>query len=126
MPQRSPLEWIQRNRTRKDRVQPVSTAIGRLAFRLSGQNNADALTVVKVLQEKVDREFRRSCCILVRADGPISVQVGQPGLVYSLRQRWLTTVAAAVAADVPKLAGRRIVFEHGVSGLSFREPEHRT
>jgi len=92
-----------------------------MASRFAQQGRPEASAILEVLRGKVNMEFRRNCRILVRDNGPVSIQVRHPGLVYTMRQRWLGTVMEAISTQVPKLAGRRIVFEHGAAGLSFGE-----
>lgn len=117
------LEWIQANRTRKARVQPVSAAIQRITEQLlRGQDSRAAREVLMIVAGTVDEEFRRRCRVLVESRGTLVVTVDSPALVYPMRLRWAPAlhdllVGARCASPI-----RRIVFEHGTAGLCI--PEH--
>jgi len=119
MARHSPLKWVQENRGKRARAVPVSAPIERLVQRAADPGGVDASSVVAVLRSCVDDAFRRGCRVFVRGDGAISIQVERAGDVYVMRQRWLATVTKAVAAGVPRLAGRRVLFEHGGVGAGF-------
>lgn len=112
MNQDTQLEWVQRNRSRKSRVQPL----GVWAERVVSQVDADGLTAARsmahALSPLVDEQFREHCRVARVGRRRVIIHVDDPALVYQMRMRWVPALRSA----------RRIGslwFEFGTSGVTL-------
>ena len=118
MDMRGRLEWVQRNRTRKDRTQRVGSRIQHLVRQLEAGAAAINGDLLRTIAQGVDAEFRRHCRILVVNSNLLLVSVDQASMVYTMRTRWQGLLGTLTVGR----GVRRIAFRFGDEGVSVPEP----
>lgn len=113
------LQWIQRNRVKRERVQHVGAALGRLARELLSTETDRTAKIVRRINTVVDAEFCRHCRILVTREGRLLVNVDEPGLVYTMRLRWAALLGRSLGGMLPGVRQGRLMFVHGRAGVSL-------
>ncbi len=116
------LAWVQRNRERNRRVPRITEAVERLVGAIEAAGEAVPHGVMKVIAADVDQEFRRVCRLRAGDGRTLIVSVDREGMVYTMRLRWCTVLADALASTPGGKRFGRIVFEYGRSGTRLPEP----
>ncbi|MBI4717046.1 MAG: hypothetical protein HY763_04520 [Planctomycetes bacterium] len=119
--QRRVLEWIQRNRARRERA----TAIGRLAEEMGKAAtvaHTDLRAAAEALSLLVDDEFREHCRLSSPEHGTLVVCVDQPTRVFAVRARWAECLRRALRKRGGLANFRSLSFEWGDKGMSLPAP----
>ncbi len=110
------LAWIQKNHTRKEAVQCVSSVVTRLAGRILESNLKSVLSVARALADVVDAGFRKHCRIESITKGCLVINVDDRNHVYPLRMRWHRTLLRELPVVCRSVPVGRIVFRFGTEG----------
>jgi len=117
MNERHKLEWVQKNRTRTERVQLAGALIGKAVARLSAAGDRGAAAIAKMIESDVDDTFRRHCRVVGTRGGALVIHVDEAGLLYPMRQRWSGVLGEVFALRCGGRANVRIRFELGNAGV---------
>jgi hypothetical protein len=112
----SRLEWVQRNRTRRERTASIGAATGRFVRDLWTQTVEPAQQAADALAEIVDEDFRRHCRVAEWARGQLAIQVDEPAMLVVIRLKW----ASRIKRELPGRLSRRlnrVVFSQGRAGV---------
>ena len=113
------LEWIQANRSKRNRMCHVAAPIRRIARRIGALGDAQAAEAIAArVAGVVDDAFRTHCRIALPDERTLVVSVDRPALVYAMRAQWLYRLGEALSG-----VRRRIVFEYGSAGARLTKVE---
>lgn len=112
-----PLEWIQRNRTRRQRLRSVGVPVTRLVERLSETEGVPVQAVAEAVADRVDDVFRAHCRLDVTRGRTLVVYVDRPAMVYSMRLQWHAALRKVLAERGFGSRIRRIEFVYDAPGL---------
>ena len=90
---RETLSWIQRNRTRRTRTQRLGNIVRCWA---GGLESSGGGQIESAVDEIVDDEFRRVCCVRGVQRRCLIIGVREPSLVNWMARRWQTGILAAL------------------------------
>lgn len=115
------LEWVQRNRGQKRRVDRVERIGGRIAqlVEQGTQAVAEARDVVAVIHSLVDDAFREHCRVSVAPGSKVVIQVDHPVRLYAMRSHWHLPIRKALTQAGWVGSRNRIAFQVGTSGIGF-------
>ncbi len=116
------LEWAQKNRARKRRVQPIGVWMGRLAGRLTETPQADAGEVARQLSGIVDEDFRTHCRVVLTDRHGLRVCVDHVALVYPMRAKWLRRLGKTARERYWGGKVREVEFVYGTEGATLPRP----
>lgn len=118
------LKWVGKNRTRRDRGEHVGRQIERFVKHIMASGMAEAQEAASIIGGLVDNEFRLHCRVAVGSGTTVVIYVDHPGLVYSMRLRWLSPLREALSKATWRGSLDRIIFEFGTAGVSVNpDPE---
>lgn len=117
MPRDRRLEWTQKNRARRDRVQSAGSALKRVVEDVAVTGQAAAWEAAEAVAGLVDGEFAAHCRITVAGGRRVIVYVDDPVLVQPLRARWLLRLREALITNRGHGSAREIVFAYGREGI---------
>ena len=120
MDERQRLEWVHRNRTKKDRTRRIDDVVGRFVRGEVLRVVASPVEIAAALAEVVDDEFRAHCRITVSGRRTVVVHVDSAGLVYVLRSRWRGAIDKRLKKIRPGGYAGRVVFTFGTSGVRIK------
>lgn len=87
--------------------------------------NLDDIACTRVRQaadkvsEFVDGDFRKHCRLCLGAANRLRINVDHPGLVYSMRARWLPLLKRALTDDFSRDSIRDVEFAYGTDGTAL-------
>ena len=114
---RQQLEWVVKNRAKRDRVSRAGIAIEQVVTTVEQRGLEPALVVAQALTSIVDDEFRRHCRVAGAMGGRVTIQVDAAPLVSAMRMKWLTAVREGLGAADRRWGGGTIAFEFGQLGV---------
>lgn len=109
------MEWVQRNRTPRNRSMPAGAAVADFARKLWTQDIGPAEAAADALTDLVDEEFRRHCRVAALAKNVLTIQVHPAAMVEVMRRKWSTRIKR----ELPAMLSRginRVAFQHGSAG----------
>lgn len=90
-----PLFWVQRNRSRRERVRLAGVLMSALAGEVSGRTAVRAAKARETIEAVVDEEFRAHCRVSIGGDEVLVVEVDSPVLVHWMRRKWERVLSGA-------------------------------
>lgn len=121
------LEWVQRNRARRERVRPLGAVLQRVADAMASANPPLDEAVCSAIVGCTDETFHRHCR-LRSSGGALVIEVDPPGLLYAMRVQWLNIIERALAEGRARRFVGRVRFIAGdrgesLAGLERDDPE---
>lgn len=116
------LEWVQRNRARRERVRPLGAVLQRFVSAVEAANPPLEEAVRLAIAGCTDEMFRRHCRVR-SSGGTLRIAVDPPGLLYVMRTQWLGTIDRALAESGVRRFVGRVRFEAGTHGESLASVE---
>jgi len=110
----SQLEWVQKNRARKDRTHRVGLPIQQLVRQLETRAAATTPEILAAIADVADEEFRRHCRIIALDRKTLLVTVDDASMVYVMRLRWLGVLHSTLSHVTGFV---RITFQFGCEGF---------
>lgn len=112
------LEWVQRNRVRRERVRPLGAALQRIAGAAAAANPPLDEVVRSVIAGCTDEMFQSHCRLRSTRDA-LLIEVDPPGFLYAMRIQWLGIIERALAESRVRRFVGRVRFEAGTRGESL-------
>jgi len=118
--ERHQLEWVWRNRSRRNRTARAGDEIGRFAREVQRRDVEPAIEVAEALAPIVDAQFRRHCRVAGAAGKVVTVHVEPASMVGVMKMRWHAALRAAMSARGRAWRGATIRFAPGRAGVAVR------
>jgi len=118
---RGQMIWVQRNRGRPQKAIRAGVAAERLENLLRKRNANVSDSVLRVLGELVDIEFRQHCRIGDICGGVLTIYVDRPELVYLMSIRWSLRLRERLLDACRMVFIDKVAFEVGHGGLALAE-----
>ncbi|MEK6797458.1 MAG: hypothetical protein AABZ12_00680 [Planctomycetota bacterium] len=113
------FEWIQKNRTRRDRTKTAGAVVRQVVDELWARSLGPLEEIAEAVAPIVDAEFR-DCCSLAGFDqGVLRVTVKEPALVSWMSSRWSGRLMDALRVSRTGRRVRRIIFAAGDGGTAL-------
>lgn len=110
------LEWVSKNRTRRDRTRRAGDLVGAVVQSGRRPNDEVLHCMAEALAACADEEFREHCRVADFRGGLLRIHVDAPTLVSTMRVRWQTKILAAIKPLRPPIALRDVYFAFGRDG----------
>ncbi len=115
------LEWVQTNRSGKDRVRPIGTRVEQLVEEaLRGTRSKLAEQLASAIACAVDDDFKAHCRLCTAQHGVLIVHVDNPVLVYPMRLRWWSVLRESLSRITDRCRIGGIVFRCGSAGVRVK------
>ncbi|MCH7838924.1 MAG: DUF721 domain-containing protein [Planctomycetes bacterium] len=116
-----PLEWVQRNRTRRNRTLDAQTVVQRLLDTVNTAGVEQTARMAKVLAGVVDHQFREHCRLAGIQGGALIVHVDHPSLVAFMRVQWSRRLCSVLQGQGGRCTARKVTFRPGQEGVPIPE-----
>ncbi|MCH7885289.1 MAG: DUF721 domain-containing protein [Planctomycetes bacterium] len=116
-----PLEWVQRNRTRRNRTLDAQTVVQRLLDTVNTAGVEQTARMAKVLAGVVDHLFREHCRLAGIQGGALIVHVDHPALVAFMRVQWSRRLCSVLQGQGGRCTARKVTFRPGQEGVPIPE-----
>ena len=94
--------------------------MARLVASLDDTASARVWQAANKLSACVDSDFRKHCRLYPGVGSRLRINVDHPGLVYSMRARWLSVLRRVLAEDSSWNALRDVEFAYGTDGTALQ------
>lgn len=103
-------------------MQQIGVQVTQLVREVDPSEDRSIRVVASAFANLVDDEFRAHCRVTVPRTGQLTINVDHPGLVYLIRNQWLSRLREALSIGSGRHLIHRIVFQFGTAGIKLRGP----
>ena len=111
------LEWVWRNRQKKQRSQHISDVTKGMIERIRADGFDPAMRVADALSACVDDEFREHCRVVSFKNRSVLIHVNEAAMVSSIQRNWSQRMSEQLRASLGRGQVQKIMFQFGRDGV---------